>query len=668
MKNWAHLYLQAVQTREGDVIRVKGVASTPAKSRTGLRINPMGAQFKLPLPFLWQHDSDKPVGLVTNAKPSKAGITFEAEIPIVKEEGALKTRVDEAIHSLQYGLVTFVSVGIQAEEDGLEPQDDGSLAINKWEWLELSLATIPANREAKAQLQYGDAPTKEFIQSILDEKPAARGKGRPVVSLAGVTAKRKQEAKMKISEQIKSYEAKRASLESSLEEIMTQSAEAGETLDAEQDEKYEEIRSEIKAVDKHLDRLRDFEKVQAAKATPVRQVETVSEGSQQRAPQIRVTDNLPPGIEFARYAISLASARGNIMQALEIAKARYPDQPRIHRYLQTQVAAGTTTHTTWASPLAQADVRFVGDFVDYLRPATIVGKFGTGNIPSLRSVPFNVSIAGQTSGGGAGWVGEGAAKPLTKFAFERTVMPYTKLASIAVITDELLRFSSPSAEMLVRDQLAAAVIQEMDDAFTSVANSGTTNVKPASITNGVASPVTATGTTADYVRADVKTLLGLFDAAEIDLATGVWIMRPATARSLALMFNALGNQEFPGMNLSGGTFFGYPVIVSNNIDQVTGAWTSPQSARNIIILCNASDIWLADDGGVSIDASREASLEMDTAPSMKASGSGSPETSVESAMVSMFQTNSVAIRAEREIHWKLRRSAAVQYIKGVAYA
>ena len=27
------------------------------------------------------------------------------------------------------------------------------------------------------------------------------------------------------------------------------------------------------------------------------------------------------------------------------------------------------------------------DFVEYLRPATIIGRFGTGNIPSLRSIP-----------------------------------------------------------------------------------------------------------------------------------------------------------------------------------------------------------------------------------------------------------------------------------------
>jgi hypothetical protein len=34
-------------------------------------------------------------------------------------------------------------------------------------------------------------------------------------------------------------------------------------------------------------------------------------------------------------------------------------------------------------------------FIEFLRPRTIVGKFGTGGVPSLRRVPFNVRVSGQ---------------------------------------------------------------------------------------------------------------------------------------------------------------------------------------------------------------------------------------------------------------------------------
>jgi hypothetical protein len=127
------------------------------------------------------------------------------------------------------------------------------------------------------------------------------------------------------------------------------------------------------------------------------------------------------------------------------------------------------------------------------------------------------------------------------------------------------------------------------------------------------------------------------------------------------MQNALGQPSFPGMLANGGTFMGRPVIVSDHITP-TG---SP--ATSIIVLMIPQEIYLSDDGQVMVDASREASLQMDDAPTM-ASTSGSPAAPTATSVVSMFQTNSVAIRAERYINWVRRRDAAVQYLTGVAYA
>jgi hypothetical protein len=71
----------------------------------------------------------------------------------------------------------------------------------------------------------------------------------------------------------------------------------------------------------------------------------------------------------------------------------------------------------------------------------------------------------------------------------------------------------------------------------------------------------------------------------------------------------------------------------------------------------ASEILLADDGGVTLDVSREASLQLDGAPSDGAQ-----------SLVSLWQNNMVAIRAEREINWARRRAEAVGYIDAANYA
>lgn len=143
----AYSILDCKEVEDSDkYLTVKGVASTPTPDRAGDIVEPMGAKFKTPMPLLWQHRHAEPVGTVTFAEPTANGIPFEARIPKVQEDGALKTRVDEAIHSLKYELVSAVSIGFKPLEYSF--MDDGGVKFTEWEWLELSLVTIPANAEA----------------------------------------------------------------------------------------------------------------------------------------------------------------------------------------------------------------------------------------------------------------------------------------------------------------------------------------------------------------------------------------------------------------------------------------------------------------------------------------------------------------------------------------
>lgn len=140
----------------------------------------------------------------------------------------------------------------------------------------------------------------------------------------------------------------------------------------------------------------------------------------------------------------------------------------------------------------------------------------------------------------------------------------------------------------------------------------------------------------------------MFIDANLQPTGAVWLMSSTTALALSKRKNPLGQKEYPDMTMFGGTFEGLPAIVS-------------QYVGNLLVLVNAPDIYLADDGGVAVDMSREASLEMESEPV------GDSVTPTPTEMVSMFQTNSVAIRAERWINWKRRRTAAVAVITGVNY-
>jgi HK97 family phage major capsid protein len=434
---------------------------------------------------------------------------------------------------------------------------------------------------------------------------------------------------------------------------MQKSLDEGRSSSEAEGQEFDTLQDEIKSIDSDLVRLHQLEKLNAQKAAPAAGDNTKAGSDSRTFATVKNTQKLAPGIEFARYAICLGQARGNIMQAYEIAKHRFPESERVVNAIKTAVAAGTTTDSVWAGPLVDYQ-QFSGDFIEYLRPQTIIGKFGTGNIPSLRRVPFNIQVSGQTTGGAGYWVGEGAAKPLTKFEFENVTLGYTKVANIAVLTEELLRFSNPSAEAIVRDQLAAALIARLDTDFVDPTKAEVSGVSPASIINGVAG-ISSTGSDADAVRADLRALFAAYIAANVTPSSAVILMTATTALALSLMTNALGQPEFPNVNMNGGTLNGIPVIVSEYLDNSAG------SAGGQVIMVNAQDVYLADDGQVQLDASREASLQMDTEPTNSAaSGTGA-------SLVSMFQTNSVAIRAERFINWKKRRSSAAQWLDAVTW-
>jgi HK97 family phage major capsid protein len=260
-------------------------------------------------------------------------------------------------------------------------------------------------------------------------------------------------------------------------------------------------------------------------------------------------------------------------------------------------------------------------------------------------------VTGQSTGAVAQWVGQGKGKPVTSFSTFATTLLRTKIAAIAVITEELALDSSPSAEQLVRDELARAVIERMDIDFIDPAQAAVTNVNPASITNGV-TPLTSAGVTEAFARADMVTLLSQFVENNVDPTNLVLIMPNSLALGLSLMVNSLGQASFPGITPSGGTLLGIPVVASQYAANASGS-------GNLVIALNAGDIFLADDGQVRLDASRDASIEMNDAPVQNST------TSTGASLVSMYQTNSIAIRAERFINWAKVRSTAVVFMDDV---
>lgn len=648
MANRAYSFLNVKSVEddgESDYV-FKGVATTPAPDRHGDIVEPLGVTFKNPLALLWQHRQSEPVGTVVFDKPTKTGVNFTATMPRIKEAGNLKNRIDEAWQSVKSGIVRAVSIGFKPIEYS-RLDDGGGLRFIKSEVFELSLVTIPANEDA----------TISVVKSIDAQHLAASGakeiKAPAAAKTTPTTETIKKETKLDILAQIKALNTQIEAKQARMAEILGKSVDGGATMDAAEGEEFDTATGEIEALKAQIKRFETMAELQAKTLRTVPAVGSVSTGTAARSEVIvKNTTPVEKGVGFAQFAIAIASSRGNLMQAEQIIKSRFADNAELNIAIKAAVAAGTTTDPAWAAPLVDSYQRFAGDFVDFLRPQTILGKFGTGDVPSLRRVPFNISIPAQITGGEGHWVGQGKAKPLTHFEFGDVKLGFNKVANIAVLTEELLRLSNPSAEILVRDALAEALKARLDIDFVDPAKAEVANVSPASITNGLVA-IGSSGNDAAAVRADIAAMFLVFITANNTPTNGVFIMSAVRALSLSQMRNPLGQKEFPEISMLGGKLEGLPVIVSQHI------------ANDLVVLANASDVLLADDGMVSIDASREATLEMLDAALLQNSGTGAGAAA--GTMVNMFQTNSVAIRAERWITWKRRRSGSVALLNAVEW-
>ncbi|AXF51954.1 MAG: capsid protein [Caudoviricetes sp.] len=636
---------------------ITGIASTPSADRAEDIMVPEGAQYTLPMPCLWQHEDDEPIGHVIGAKVTSRGIEATIQIAQVQEEGKLKDRLDEAWQSIKAGLVRGLSIGFLPIESQRIEGSWGSKYL-KWDWYELSVVTIPCNVDARitsvksASRKQLAALGKSVVPVVRIAKPAGASAQKPVVK---TIPKPEEGLDMKtIAEQIAEFEATRVTKSAEMQSIMDKAAEDGTTLDAEQSEAFDTLEAELGAIDKHVSRLKNMQKAAAASAKAVSAeglVKTVdTSGITVRA---KNTQKLEPGIAFARAAKCLALGHLEHRDAIQIAKSMYEGQDHVIEATQrlvtkAAVAPATTTDATWAKPLVGTESSAFADFIEFLRPQTIVGRFGQAGIPSLRRIPFRTALIGQTSGGDAFWTGESQAKPVTKFDFTRTTLEPLKLANIAVATMEVIRDSSPSAEGIIRDQLAAALRQRLDIDFINPAKAAVVGISPASILNGVAG-IPSSGNDADAVRADIRALFNQFIAANNAPTSGVWIMSATTALALSLMQNPLGQAEFPGITMTGGVLFGLPAIISEFVPSDSGG--------SLVALVNASDIYYADEGGIDVSMSTEASLQMDNAPDNP--------TTASTVLVSLWQRNLVGLRCELSLNFQRRRPSAVAWLDNV---
>lgn len=335
-----------------------------------------------------------------------------------------------------------------------------------------------------------------------------------------------------------------------------------------------------------------------------------------------ITTMIPRGRTFVRSVMLRAQADSHDGDTLhEIAVARW---------------GASQADTIVRAAISAVDAQDVGanstvrEFLGLVRENTVYGR-----LSGLRKVAFGVPMPRISSGVTANWVGQAKPKPLSKPAVLGSTLDASKVVSLIATTAESLRMGGPQVESALQAELIRAVSGAWDEAFLDPANAGVAGERPPSITYGA----TAIPATADPAE-DIAALVAAFQG---DFSAAYWVMHPKTAARLALRRTGEAFQ-FPEIGPRGGTLIGIPVL------------TSRHAAEDVIALVDPTGIAAADDG-MEVKRAEHASLMM--ADDFEGA---QPE------MVSLWQTNSVALMAEVFASWEVQRAGSVAIVTGADYA
>jgi HK97 family phage major capsid protein len=340
------------------------------------------------------------------------------------------------------------------------------------------------------------------------------------------------------------------------------------------------------------------------------------------------------GIGFARYVKIWALAGGHIGTAQEMARHLYPDDGRLD--FQAALVQNVGTSGGFLVPEEQSR-----ELVSLLRNIAKVR-------PNARVIPIHgtMTMPVVTAGSAASYLGESTDDLAQDLQFGQRRLTAHKLRALVPISNDLVRNSSPEADMVVRDDLAGALAEAEDLAFIRGTGLGD-NPKGMRYWAPTAAVNNGTGTTAAAIEADLINMVArLVAAKKSQLGSPRWFMTSRTYYKLFQLRYAIGTDPmqlvFPEVRSGQPMLLGYPVSISDQIPITLSPGTVTE-----IYLADMADAIIGEEMGITIAVSDVASY--------KDSGG---------TLQSAFSLDQIVLRAISKHDFIMRRDASVQVLTG----
>lgn len=239
------------------------------------------------------------------------------------------------------------------------------------------------------------------------------------------------------------------------------------------------------------------------------------------------------------------------------------------------------------------------ELIELLRPASVVRRMNPVVLPVNTA---SIMIPKQTGGASATYIGSNDSINATGITFGMLQMVFKKCAALVPVSNDLLKYSSPSAEGVIRDDLVYALAAREDEAF--LRGDGTSNTpKGMRYWAPTANVLQANGTVnlANTIKDLGRAICQLMESDCRMLRCG-WIIAPRTFIYLTTLCTSEGQFPFRDEMLRG-TLMGYPFAVSNRVPTNLGSGTKSE-----IYLADFADLVIAENMNIQVTASQEATI------------------------------------------------------------
>jgi len=286
------------------------------------------------------------------------------------------------------------------------------------------------------------------------------------------------------------------------------------------------------------------------------------------------------------------------------------------------------------------------EVIDLLRAAVVVRRFNPITLP----MPFgNFSLPKVTSGSTAYYVGEGAAATTSKVKTGSVKLSFKKLVTVVPASNDLFRYSSPGADMLIRDDVVRNTAVREDQGF--LRDDGVSSTPKSllqwAIDNARTLNALATVSLANVTTDLGKLILNLVNA-NVPMTRPGWIMPPRTWNYLMTVLTTNGTYAFRD-EMKGGTLWGWPYAYTTQVPITLDTSGAGNSNETDLYLADFADVVIGDSQNLIIDASGDASYEEG------------------GSLKSAFHRDETVIRAITEHDIVMRRAESISVLRRITW-